>query len=173
MGEVSSIFYCFSGERLTYSAKSCIITLYAYAYSSTIFKKAAAMESTRHPSKKCTRADVFVVAGLLAAALFSFLLTLFPGDGAVCVISYADGRDTYPLTADRTVLVESMEHTLSVVIENGAVSVVFSDCPDGVCVDSGAISRTGQAIVCVPAEVIVRIEGGADTDADTIAGGAG
>ncbi len=153
--------------------KSCIITLYAYAHSSTNFKKAAAMESTRHPSKKCTRGDVFVVTGLIAAALFSFLFTLLPGDGAVCAITYDGRRDTYPLTADRTVLVESRGCTLSVVIENGAVSVASSDCPDGVCVDSGTISRAGQAIVCVPAEAVVRIEGKSDTNVDAVAGGAG
>lgn len=131
------------------------------------------MESTRHPSKKCTRGDVFLVAGLLAAALFSFLFTFLPGNGATCVISYDGGRDTYPLTVDRTVFVGSMGYTLSVVIENGTVSVASSDCPDGVCVDSGAISRTGQAIVCVPANVVVRIEGGADAGVDAVAGGAG
>ena len=61
---------------------------------------------------------------------------------------------------------------VDLVIENGAVSVMESDCPDGVCVNSGAISREGQAIVCVPAGVIVRIGGIRTDNADIIAGGA-
>ncbi len=131
------------------------------------------MESLRHPSKKCTRADVFVVAGLLAAALFSFLFPLFSENGTVCVVSYTGGRDTYSLAVDRTVAVESMGYTLSVTIENGAVSVTASDCPDSVCVDSGTIFRAGQAIVCVPAQVVVRVDGRTEDNVDAIAGGVG
>ena len=37
--------------------------------------------------------------------------------------------------------------------------------------EGGAVSRAGQAIVCVPAQVTVRVEGSRTDNADAIAGG--
>ena len=51
----------------------------------------------------------------------------------------------------------------------GAVSVTQSDCPGQDCVHSGAVSRAGQSIVCLPARVAVTLEGAA-SDYDLIAG---
>lgn len=44
--------------------------------------------------------------------------------------------------------------------ENG-VRVAESDCPTQDCVRTGAIFRSGQSIVCLPARIIIRLEGGA------------
>lgn len=44
-------------------------------------------------------------------------------------------------------------------LETGRVRVIESTCPDKVCVRSGWISRSGQAIVCLPNRIVVRIEG--------------
>lgn len=38
--------------------------------------------------------------------------------------------------------------------------VTASDCPTQDCVRTGTISRGGQSIVCLPARIIVRLEGG-------------
>ena len=64
---------------------------------------------------------------------------------------------------------ESRGYTLTVAVENGAVRVSESDCPNQDCVHSGAISRAGQSIVCLPARVAVTLEGAA-SDYDLIAG---
>lgn len=39
--------------------------------------------------------------------------------------------------------------------------VARSDCPTQDCVHTGTITRSGQSIVCLPARVIIRLEGGA------------
>lgn len=140
-----------------------------------VFSKAAVMAVFQHPSRKRTPFDVLVVGLLLLAALVSFLFTLSRDGGTSCTISYDGTNVTYPLTVDRTLVVASNGHTLTVVIENGAVAVAESDCPDGVCVNSGKISRSGQAVVCIPAEVTVKISGAADNDpdVDAVVGGVG
>ena len=38
--------------------------------------------------------------------------------------------------------------------------VARSDCPTQDCVHTGTISRSGQSIVCLPARIIIRLEGG-------------
>ena len=43
---------------------------------------------------------------------------------------------------------------------NSGLSVAVSDCPTQDCVRTGTISRGGQSIVCLPARIIVRLEGG-------------
>lgn len=44
--------------------------------------------------------------------------------------------------------------------------VAASDCPTQDCVHTGIITRSGQSIVCLPARIIIRLEGGtADPDA--------
>lgn len=42
--------------------------------------------------------------------------------------------------------------------------VAASDCPTQDCVHTGIIARSGQSIVCLPARVIVRLEGGTAED---------
>ena len=64
---------------------------------------------------------------------------------------------------------KSRGYTLTVAVQNGAVRVSESDCPNQDCVHSGAISRAGQSIVCLPARVAVTLEGAA-SDYDLIAG---
>ena len=44
--------------------------------------------------------------------------------------------------------------------------VAASDCPTQDCVHTGIITRSGQSIVCLPARIIIRLEGGTpDPDA--------
>ena len=38
--------------------------------------------------------------------------------------------------------------------------VAFSDCPTQDCVHTGMITRSGQSIVCLPARIVIRLEGG-------------
>ena len=130
------------------------------------------MADLRYPSRKLTFSDVLIVALTLLAALFSFSFSLSRDAGTTCTVSHGQDSETFSLAENRVIPVQSNGHSLTVTIENGAVSVTESDCPDGVCVNSGTISRTGQAIVCVPAEVTVRIDGARSDDADMIAGGA-
>ena len=125
-----------------------------------------------HPSRKLTFSDILIVGLLLLAAVISAFFMLFRDVGVTCTIRYAETVQTVSLSENRVIPVQSNGHSLTVVIENGAVSVTESDCPDGVCVNSGTISRTGQAIVCVPAGVTVRIDGNRRDHADIIAGGA-
>lgn len=40
------------------------------------------------------------------------------------------------------------------------IRVALSDCPTQDCVHTGMIYRSGQSIVCLPARIIIRLEGG-------------
>ena len=47
--------------------------------------------------------------------------------------------------------------------------VADADCPTQDCVHTGTITRAGQSIVCLPARIIIRLEGGTvDRDAPDV-----
>ena len=131
------------------------------------------MAPLSHPSRKLTFFDGLTVVLFVLAALVSAYFLLFRDAGFSCVITYGRASETFSLAEDRTIPILSNGHALTVVIENGTVSVAESDCPDQVCVNSGSVSRAGQAIVCVPANVTVKISGADAHGADAVAGGAG
>ena len=54
-------------------------------------------------------------------------------------------------------------------IVDGKAFVRESSCPDGVCISSGAISKTGETIICAPAGVSLTVKGG-DGNVDFVAG---
>ena len=45
-------------------------------------------------------------------------------------------------------------------ISNGMAAVVEANCGDHTCIRTGAISREGETIVCLPHRMVVRVEGG-------------
>ena len=71
---------------------------------------------------------------------------------------------TYDLGEDGEYSIRSHGHLNVLKIENGQISMVEADCPNGQCIDQGAISHSKQTIVCLPNEVFVEIktENGSD-----------
>ena len=99
---------------------------------------------------------------LLAVALLAALLFALPWlreDGASLIVSTPDGSEVYPLAEDRLILLSAGGVSLTVEIAGGRARVKQSDCPDGVCVASGWIERTGQSVICAPAGVRLLIAG--------------
>ena len=45
-----------------------------------------------------------------------------------------------------------------------------SDCPTQDCVHTGAITRSGQSIVCLPGRIVIQLEGGGDGGPDLVIG---
>ena len=43
-------------------------------------------------------------------------------------------------------------------IENGHISVTDADCPDKICLQTGAISHAGEIIACLPHKLIIEIK---------------
>ena len=63
-------------------------------------------------------------------------------------------------------------YTLHLRMTETEVWVESADCPTQDCVHTGHISRGGQSIVCLPARVIIQLEGGVqvDTGVDAVIG---
>lgn len=119
-----------------------------------------------------TAHDGFVIAICLLLAVLLLLLPLFHDrEQLILVVSTPDGETAYPLDVPASFAVCGNGHTLTVTIANGQASVTESDCRDGVCRSTPAISAGGQTILCAPAGVrlLIQRKGGAP-DVDFIAG---
>ncbi len=49
-------------------------------------------------------------------------------------------------------------------IEGNTVKIIKSDCEDKLCLSEGVISKPFQSIICLPARLIVYIEGNSELD---------
>ena len=49
------------------------------------------------------------------------------------------------------------EIDVQILLEPGAASFLSSDCPDQICVRTGKLTKPGEAAVCLPARVSLRI----------------
>ena len=127
----------------------------------------------RSPKLKPAAWDALVVLVVLAlaAGLAAGPYFATKTEGELMVSVTVDGE-----TVERCALAdyaggsyENCGYTLTVAVENGAVRVSESNCPNQDCVHTGAISRAGQSVVCLPARIAVTLEGTA-SDYDLIAG---
>lgn len=131
---------------------------------------------------------VLVALGLAASAALS-MSRADAGDGAKVIIeSGGDLYATYSLREDRTFVVPAPKQSRTdapapdpdgpasaqydyynvVEIKDGTVSVTEASCKNQVCVRHGAISRSGESIVCLPNRLVVRIENGKGGGYDSV-----
>ena len=69
-------------------------------------------------------------------------------------------ESVFSLSENREMTVNGRNgHTLVIVIENGEAFVKTADCSDQICVQTGRLSRGGQTAACLPAGVLLTVEG--------------
>lgn len=112
-----------------------------------------------------TIGDGLIALSILAAALL--VLLLLPGQKSRGMTAkvLSDGELLWSgslesLTEPVLYTVEG-EYPLTLELSSSGVRVVQSACPGGDCRHTGAISRAGQQIVCLPNRTVVMLEGDA------------
>ena len=122
-----------------------------------MFKREDDMEL---PKRKYTKADLFVFAVLLVVLLVFLLRTAAAPDADSFTVQTADGTSTYSLSGSGSLCCMSNGIEIEIRYGGGEVFVAQSGCPDGICVNTGAISKAGESIVCVPAQLVISIPHG-------------
>ena len=104
--------------------------------------------------------DFIAATAVLILAFALFLVPLFRRASADVVKVTTDSGERLLLLSDGGEFsFHSNGHTVVVKIDNGAASVLSSTCSDKICVNSEAISHSGDIIICAPALVSIEIEG--------------
>ena len=117
--------------------------------------------------------DAIAYGGIIILFLLSFIgirLFLSPKAEPKSVLVRSSSEVVrYPIDVYTELCIESNGYTLYITIDKGYVFVQETDCPNRLCRAQGKISKAGQSIVCIPAELIITVEGGT-SDADIIVG---
>lgn len=117
------------------------------------------------------RFDLILLAILLlGAALAWFFLRPKAEEGAWVVITQ-EGRETgrYALSQDQTVLIGEREGDYNLLeIKDGTAAITEANCGDHTCIRTGAVSHSGQSIICLPHKVVVTITGGESSGIDAV-----
>ncbi len=107
------------------------------------------------------RNDFILIAVILIISIFSiFAFRSFSENGDYAVISL-NGVEyaAYPLSDDREVKIGDSGTSYNVInIEDKKVYISDADCPDHICVNHRAISKTGETIICLPHKLSVTIK---------------
>ena len=130
------------------------------------------MAGTRAPRLTPTIWDgaVALCVVLLACAILFGRWRGGASDNLTAVV-YADGAEIDRVDLSRADVAQERVYagngyTLRVALAPDGVQVLNADCPTQDCVHTGVIRQSGQSIVCLPARIVIRLEGGApDADA--------
>ncbi len=127
------------------------------------------------PELKFNRYDAMIAAvvALLAVAVALWFYLPKTQTGEMTVVISVGGAETQrvKLSSFAGTTVTHNGYTLVVSADGDSVWIAESDCPTQDCVHTGAIRRAGQSIVCLPAQVVIHLEGAASAGApDVIVG---
>lgn len=112
-----------------------------------------------------TPADGLVAVGVLVSAGVLALSARLPvrSAGRALVTVGSEIVLEVPLERDGTHTVAARRGLVKLAVEDGAIRIVESACPQRICVRMGAKRRPGELIACVPNALVVKLEG---TDPD-------
>lgn len=132
--------------------------------------------SSSQPSLRPKPLDALVLAAVIALAVAAALLFYGPktGSGRLTAVITQHGQTVRRIDLpvpdkELTVPLDDGTYHLTVRICGGSVRVSESDCPGQDCVRTGPISRAGQSIVCLPAQVVISLESAA-SEVDVVLG---
>ena len=120
-----------------------------------------ALRSARGRKRMISVLILAAVVGTISAAMF-YANMMRGSTGSVkdrIVIVEAEGKVLYvvPLSDDIVLEVDTGSGSNRVKVADGEVSVTEADCKNQICVNTKAISRPGQTIVCLPHRVVISI----------------
>jgi hypothetical protein len=106
-----------------------------------------------------TDTSIVVVAALLVASLYGLLWQRGPIGGEASI--WVAGQETMrlPLAIDRRLEVKGAIGVSVVEVADGAVRVLDSPGPRKICVRMGWLREVGESAICLPNQVVVRVEG--------------
>ena len=105
---------------------------------------------------------VVLCVAALAIALALFQWRTGPSQGLTAVVS-VDGTEIDRVSLEDAAGEKTYQagaYTLTGEYAAGSARVRTSNCPPQDCVHTGVVSRGGQSIVCLPARIVIRLEGG-------------
>ncbi|MCR5509034.1 MAG: NusG domain II-containing protein [Lachnospiraceae bacterium] len=119
--------------------------------------------------KSRRRNDIILILLFIIISVIISLFIHFRHEDGMYACVYVDNVLTgrYPLNINETVRINGYLGGTNVLsIEDGYARMTGASCPDGLCINQGAVNGTGQSIICLPNRVVVKITGQEDDGYD-------
>ncbi len=103
----------------------------------------------------------FLVFALVLTTLGYLTLTIYGNRAGTATARIRGGNQEWvlPLHSESNLTVEGPLGETLIEIRDGKIRVVDSPCPEKICIKTGAISKPGQWIACLPNKVFISIGG--------------
>lgn len=118
--------------------------------------------------KKKILFDILLISVLLCLSLCIFGILMFNREKGSTVIVEVSGKTVGVYSLDKNIEIEINGGSNHLVIKDGYVYLTDADCPDKTCVKTGKISYSGQSIICLPNQVIIKIIGNTVDSVDLV-----
>jgi len=107
---------------------------------------------------------IIVIAALIISSFVWWFLSSVDEPNKLYVNIYYDEQLLYstPLEENHEYEVQGKIGKVHIVIKDGYVSIVESDCPNHICVEEGKKNKNNDTITCLPNLVYVKIGGHVD-----------
>lgn len=100
------------------------------------------------------KGDIITIAAAVLIAVAPSLL-LFPGNSPPIVAITVGGSEIYRAPLSQNAEIQAGERNV-VFISGGVVTMLHSDCPDGLCLSMRA-KNAGESVVCLPNRVSAQV----------------
>jgi len=118
--------------------------------------------------KVINKRDTIIIVLIIILALACVFIPKLAANGGYAVIKCGD-KVVAQLELDKSGdYVFPQFEGMIFTVADGAISVTESNCGDHTCMRTGAISRSGEVIVCVPNKAAITIENSEQSDLDVV-----
>ena len=119
---------------------------------------------------KPTKLDILIMAVVLlfAAAISLWANFYLPRGSEVEVYLNNQLYRTVSLNVEQKLTIPGKQGELVLNVNNGQAAIIKADCPLQICKHLGAIKKSGEALVCIPNGVLIKINGKGDNLIDAI-----
>ncbi len=115
--------------------------------------------------------DLLLIAVLLLAGISAGIYLKKSTQSAVAVI-YVDGDIYQSIELDKVSEPYTVDLPCSpeaaLLVEKGCISFSNAACSDKICINSGKLTHRGDTAACLPAQVVVAIENGEESEIDAL-----
>ena len=111
---------------------------------------------------RLTVLDVLLIAALLALPGWALVRSWRASREQPVAFIYQNNRllGEYQLDRDQTIVIgDQARPDMKIEIKAGAIRVAESDCPKGICRQTGWVRTPGRTIMCVPNRVLIQLKG--------------